>query len=197
MNYAQFLISQVGSGAKRRDALSLLLEPTDIPGGDWEIYSTKSWRSGKLGDGEVNRRRRQTGSFNAIRTYKDKLPDATGAILIEIRQFGTETDALTELPTARLNLSPSPTNRGAMVAEAALIEVPQTSESSSAFCIEQCATVGDRVNIHRYVVDSVAQVLFLTDFVALGEGRPWNEVLELSRKQATRIRSKLVDSAAG
>lgn len=191
MKNAQFLISQVGSGAKRRAALSLLLEPTDIPGGDWEIYNEKSWRAGRFGQGDANRRRRQTGLFNVMRTYKNSLPDATGAIFVEIRQYGSEADALTELPTTRLSLSPSPTHRGATLTEATLIEVPNRSEPSSAFCIEQCISDGDRLNTHRCVVDLVGQVVFLTDFVTLGEGRSWDEVLELSRMQASRIRTTM------
>jgi len=196
VNNAQFLISQVGSGEKRRAALSLLLEPTDIPGGEWEIYNEKSWRAGRLGKGEANRRRRRTGSFNAMRTYKNNLPDASGAILIEIRQYGNEADAFAELPNARLNLSPSPNHLGATLTEATLIDVPSVWESNSAFCIEQCISHGDRLNTHRCVVDSVGEVVFLTDFVALGEGSPWDEVLELWKIQASRIRTKLGDSAA-
>jgi len=191
VNGAEYLIAQVGSGAKRRAALSLLLNPIEIPGGDWEVYSKKTWRAGFFKTGDTNRRSRRTGAFNAIRTYKDKRPDATEAILIEIRQYGSEVDALVELPTTRLNLRPSPNNPGATVTEATLIEVPDVSESISAFCIEQCTSVGDRLNTHRCVVDSVGQVVFLTDFVALGEGHAWDDVLELSRLQGARIRTKL------
>lgn len=190
MNNAQYLVAQIGKRSKRRYAVSLPLEPSEIPNGDWQTYDEKRWRSGRFsGKSDLNRRAVKTGSYNVLRTYSQQ--GASKAVLVEIRQMANGSDAADEVQLARLHLKISSGRSASALSEAELVETPSAPANTSATCFEQFARRGDLSNTYRYAVDSVDHVVFLTAYVTVDEGPEWEEVIHLSSLQADRIRRKL------
>jgi hypothetical protein len=190
MNNVQYLLAQIGKNSERRFAGSLPLEPSELPDGEWRIYDEKLWRSGRFGgNGELERRAMKAGTYDILRSYGQ--PGASKAVLIEVRQLASQSDAVAEVPIARLHLKITSERSESNLTEAKVIEDPLISGKSSAIYFEQFARKGERRNTYRYAVDSIDRVVLLTACVAMDEGSPWEEVFELNSLQADRIRTKL------
>jgi hypothetical protein len=187
VNNAQYLVAHIGKGSKRRYAGSLALEAFELPDGDWRIYDEKLWRSGRFGGkGDLDRRAIKSGTYDVLRTYGQS--GSPKAILVEIRQLATPSDAIAEVPVARLHLKISPQKEDSALTEAKLVENPLISGKSSAIYFEQFAISGDRRNSYRYAVDSFDRIVFLTACVEMDEGSGWEDVFRLSTLQGARIR---------
>jgi hypothetical protein len=87
-------LAQLGSRVKREYTRSMLIESSDLPGGDWRLLAERIYRTGVLGrKHEIWRRARSQGTFTAVRGFdQPKVPKWLTTKLSPVASTGDAVD---------------------------------------------------------------------------------------------------------
>jgi hypothetical protein len=184
----QFFIGQIGRPSKRRYSLGLLLTPAEVLEPGWEQVKERSWRMG-MGRrfGKISSRARRSGSFTAIRMYKNGIADCR--MWIQVSPYASTADAHT-MVTQDISLeghrNPNIQRLSKQVIDD--IEVPSLEDVST----WELHTARDgRTGYQRIVAGRVDSVVIEAACSGPDSGWPWADVVAVATAQATKIRECL------
>jgi hypothetical protein len=191
-NY-QYLLAQIGPKAARRESLSMLLEPLQLPGNGWTLLDQRSWRTGYTSKpSEAGRRARRARTFSAVRSFE--LAAESRWVWIEVMPFAVAADAeavLSSLPTLFVG---NPRAKVTVTGERRLDHAEISEIADYPFVYEQL-TSGERgPSASRYAAGTVEHVVFIVATSEYGEGWPWAEVASVAASQVASIRNVMDDS---
>ena len=187
MNRGQYYLAQFGRGSERRLSLSLLLDPSDLPGIAWKIIGERSWRGGKDDQRDAaSLRAKRSGAFVAMRSFEQR-ETSRWAILKVIPMVSSE-DALLVLPETKFTLITAPKSHAVFEAERS-IDLDLDLGLSNVKATEIVAFELNKVATYRIVVGAVDSVIAAICCSGWGDGWTWSEIQVVATAQVRKIRS--------
>ncbi len=191
MNRARILLGQLGSSARRRRSLNMLLPVSDLPGRGWRILGQGSWRMGiQNRRSDISLRCRKSGEFTALRRFRQE--DPPRSLFVQVGTYASETDATEavafEPPSDRGNRWPGVTR----FAEGEITDlgVPNVDDLHG---WELHTQRGERRSCHRLIQGRVDMTVFAISGTAAEPGWAWEDLVPIASAQARRIRLVLAE----
>jgi hypothetical protein len=180
--------AQAGLKRGKRDSIAMLLEPSDLPGGDWKAASVITIRSGVIGGrDDVARRARELHCVAAWRRYNQGSSSYDLSIqlgpLASIGDAESRVQAFESQMMERLNLVKG-------VVGINTVHDLEWVGPREATGVEYVVTAG-RVANRKFkdVRLNVEEVLFTVSCSGFGDGWAWNEVMKIAALQVEKITS--------
>jgi len=188
MRNFQYLLAQIGPKAARHESLSMLLEPSQLPGAGWTLLDQRSWRTGFTSKpSEAARRARHARRFSAIRSFE--LAAASRWVWVEVMPFATAADAEAALPSLPTLFVSNPRAKVTVTGERRLEPDEIAEMADYPFVYEQTTSGEHGPSASRYAAGTVRHVVFIVATSAFGEGWSWTEVASVAASQVAGIRN--------
>jgi hypothetical protein len=191
MNLAQFLRSQIGSAAKRKRSLSMLLMTSDLPGSGWRTLRQLARRVGFENTmGDISRRCRESGEFWALRSFQH---DPERGLFVQVIPYPSPSDA-TEAGVISGTSSGAQNRNVVVLAEQTITDLEVPGVDDVLVWEHHTQPRGKSTGYQRFIKGRVDNVQFVVSGGASGAGWAWEELVALATAQALRIRAVLTDS---
>jgi hypothetical protein len=171
----------------------MLVEPAELPGGNWRVLGQRSFRIGfYLGASEAARRARRDGAFAASR-YFEQAPAMSRYCWCEVLPYASTTDA--ESALLKLETSIVRDRRTKTTGAGRRVEPREAPEVAAYPFVYETPIVGKKgPSTPRMVGGNVENVVFVISCSEMGPGWPWIAVAPVAAAQELKIRSFLDES---
>jgi hypothetical protein len=169
--------------------MSMLLEISDLPKGEWFILGERSWRAGPFSSkNERQRRARRAGGFLAWRSFK--LTEPYRGLWVEVIPYATTEDAEDGVRSQTASFEQN-SRATVKVTEEYMVNGLEIAGAPAVWAYEK-KTIGPRgVGIVRYLAWNVQHVEFIVCYSNDGDLWSWDEISTIARSQAEKIRKVL------
>jgi hypothetical protein len=173
----------------QRPLLALLLDPSEMPAGNWEITSDQAFRQTKSLGPEGLRTRSEEG-VDVLRYIKDA--PTNRAYSVSLTPFSSEEKARDFLPNVWNELLlVNPFSRTKEI-QRGVVEVEALSPLTPMVAYEIQYDGPDGPGRQRFVASAVERMVFVATFAALRGGVwSWDEVRDVAGRQVAKIREGL------
>ena len=194
----RYTFAQLGHKAEKDLARSMLLDPSDLPGGEWTIRGDMTWRTGRFGKpSPILHAASKAGKFTALRTYQQEVPSERW-LMAKVVPASSESDASAIAPRLWSLSFPNPDAKVKVEGEPTVQDVAIDGLSNSLVC-EQLSRgwpTESTVTASRYVAGNVGSVAILVECSGTRDDWPWEEVASVAAKQAERCSQSLKNRAS-
>ena len=186
MNRQQYLLAQIGKKSQKQLSMSMLLDPNELPGGEWSLKGERSWRIGKVGQRDAaSLRAKSSGAFTAIRSMEQ--PSTSKWVIVKVSPMVSPEDALLVPPDSDITLFTAPKSSAIMAGER-YVDIPIDLGLSNAKAFELTASESNRVATYRIVTGTVDRVIASICCSGWGDGWTWQEIRAITAAQDQKIR---------
>jgi hypothetical protein len=173
----------------QRPLFALLLDPSEMPTGHWEVTSDQAFRQKKKMGAEGLRTPSAEG-VSVLRYLKDGTVNRTYSVILV--PFSSEENALESLPRVwQDGVFGNPFSRNKEIKSGA-VDVESLSALTPMVAFESQYEGPDGPGRQRYVATVVGRMLFVANFAALRGGMwSWDDVTEVAERQVAKVREGL------
>ncbi len=192
MTRGAYWLAQFGNRAQRKRAREMLVESSELPGGEWKVVGDHRWRTGTRDEeGEAIQRAMEVGSFGSWRSFGRVSPLPTRGLWVQLCQLATEDDAksLANAPKRRMALNKRSTNQ---VTEQRLIIDQELTGIPNAWVYEQLTIGPNGPGATRMVSGNVEQIYFMICASETGGSWSWSDVATIVTLQSEKIRKVVI-----
>ena len=181
-----FAYAQAGIKRGKSEVISLLLEPTELPGEGWKRTVVHTMRSGVIGEvDEIAKRARKRGYVSAWGFFKQG--SSGKGLLLKVGPLDSAADARSRVLTMEQRMT-SQIRRADPAGIVSVHHDLQVPEGDSRVGLEHVISRGRyKGRNFKDVCGSVQEIYYAVGCSGPAEGWTWDEITEVSKSQRNKI----------